>query len=157
VNIHTPYRFKQPLGPSVAENMAEAHRLGTMYGAGLGHAVASLRHGLAETRRALTRDAGKLADEAEREVYTVALLRDAARLSSQLTICEAGVDLVLADAVATGITTRCRRCHHAAPAGAVKLDDGAVYPIVLAHDAGSMRCSGSAEIMRPTGGEAGHG
>lgn len=148
MNLSAPYPFKQPLGRDAARNLAHAHRTGTLFGAGLGHAVANLRRTLAETRRSLTRDAAKLTDPDEREEYTVALLRDAARLSSQLTICEAGVDLVLADAKATGVTTRCRRCHHAAPVGAVQLDDGAYHQIVLAHAAGSMRCSGSAEIIR---------
>jgi len=148
VNLSAPYPFKQPIGRDAAHNLANAHRTGTLLGGGLGHAVASLRKSLAATRNALVREASKLTDPDEREEYTVALLRDAARMSAQLTICEAGVDLVLAEARPTGLMVRCPRCHHPAPSGAVKLDDDAFHPIILAHAAGSMRCSGSAEIIR---------
>lgn len=114
MNLHAPYRFKQPPTPEVVEFLVAAQRLGTIYKP-LADNVYDLRRQLAETRKYLredtalaasgkwtstfsTADGFRFASERDR----TALLRELARMSTQLDECDAAISELQVAARATG-------------------------------------------------------
>ncbi len=157
MNLHAPYRFTQPPTPEIVEFLVEAQRLGTIYKP-LADNVYDLRRQLAETRRYLredtalaasgkwtttfsTADGFRFASERDR----TALLRELARMSTQLDECDAAVAELQRDACYPLEARRCPRCHYNLEAATVAWS--ADKRMVLHHMAGSMHCSGTGALV----------
>lgn len=143
MNTSAPYRFGQPPDPRLVRTLADAHAAGAVAGGSLCAVVKSLRAQLRDGRRWLYN--ARHRDDGVSLTYRTALLQDLARASAQLAECEAAIDLVIAGLPA--ITAhRCPTCHHGYFCG--RLGPGLV---MLAHSKGSMRCSGTGEILTENG------
>lgn len=153
MNLSAPYPFNQPPNAKVVRELAAAQQSGNLaFTSSLAATVYYLRSQIRTARSWLMRET-KTANElrgvwsCETKIsYRTLLLKDIARCSSQLAECEAALDLVLGSAGPACAEVRCPRCRHTVKVGAA----GARY-IVLAHDRGSMRCSGTGTYLAPTG------